>query len=64
MQTSDSAELIVQSVIIIAGICLVLGAFAGAVVTVWVQGRREDRLDEHSTRRYDRARRSLSRLTR
>lgn len=64
MTDTTSAELIVQSVMIIAGICLVLGAFAGVVVTVWVQARREDRLDEYSTRRYDRARRSLSRLQR
>lgn len=64
MEPSASAPLIVQSLVIIAGSMLVIGALIGACVVAWRESRMEGRADMDSTRRYDRARRSLARLHR
>lgn len=59
---ADSAQLIWDSVLVIAGACLLAGVLIGVVLVLVLLDRRDARMDVVSMRRADRARAALGRV--
>lgn len=60
--TTESAALVAQSLVVIAGSLLVVGVLLGLVVAAWRQDRRDDQADQLSVRQFEAASTSMERI--